>query len=97
MNIKELNWQNINKISGITVDDSKTITPYIGQYVEILDLPDWIPAREAIKISKLPYLTISDYLPISVGSDGNYKKEYQLYFEETELIIPPWYFKLLQL
>ena len=62
--------------------------PKIGDHVLITDWDTLnIPASEAIKLSKLPYLTVNYVMPLPVGEDGNYKIKYLVDVEETDYII----------
>jgi hypothetical protein len=92
-NMQESLYNKLNQIIGITPDEDDTNTPYVGQKIRMISCPDWLPANEAIRLSKLEYLTVSEYLPMVTGSDGNYKKTYQLFFNETDSMIPPEHFK----
>lgn len=88
MNINYYNCEMIAKISGYTIKPSKIREPKIGDKVILTDNAyDGIPGKEVARLARLPYCTIKDWLPIAIGSDGDYEYMYEIYVDETEYLI----------
>ncbi len=72
----------------IVKDDPKIKIPKIGDKVIISNSAyKGMSHKEIIKLSKLPYLTVSDVLPIPIGEEGNYTWRYEIYVKESKYLI----------
>lgn len=60
--------------------------PKPGDHVVITNY-DGFPPNEAVRLSKLPYLTVDTVLPLNIGTAGNYTTQYEISVLETNYCI----------
>lgn len=90
--VQVLSWvQNYNMLSKKQLAnpfglDVKNIyrEPKIGDKIIIKNYSR-IPSNEAVKLSKLKYLTVEDVIPIVIGEENNYIWHYEVYIKEYNI------------
>lgn len=74
---------------GLKVDDDPNHPPVkIGDKLRLVDYSFTTP-NEAVKLSKLEQVTVSDVDKHPIGKKGKYHWEYSVWLEESDYIVCP--------
>jgi hypothetical protein len=80
----------------IVEDKPEWICPNVGDKVQIVSYDTQCDVKECVRVSKLPYLTVSEVNPIVVGiGNDRYCWAYEIYVEETNLNFLQYHYKIL--
>ena len=85
-----------NPMDLLVEDKSEWKQPKIGDKVEIISYDTQADVKECVRVSKLPYCTVSEVNPIVVGvGNDRYCWAYEICVAETHLQFLQWHYKLL--
>lgn len=81
----------------LKVEDKKEWKcPNVGDKVRITSFDTQCEAQECVRLAKLPYLTVSEVFPASIGiGNDRYAWAYEICVEESHLEFLQWHYEVI--